>query len=268
MLNPNAIVDHFYQYFNPTLGSSLPIVEHAYRLRCDVYCKELKFEPDTTSEFETDDFDHYSQHVLIKHLATDSFAGCVRLVVPPKTNRDAQLPLEKYCYAALDKSIVDIESFERGTFGEISRLAVRSQFRRRSGDSKSPTGASEAKQANQAEERRNFPFIAVSLYLSVTAIAKLNEIEHVFVMMEPRLAKHLGMMGINFQQIGPVVDYHGRRAPYYINEGVFHKNLPHLAKPFFERVFQDLSDQFTPELSIHNMSHQQTLIAKPNNGTV
>ncbi|MDE1464595.1 PEP-CTERM/exosortase system-associated acyltransferase [Spartinivicinus poritis] len=262
MLNPNAIVDHFYQYFKPVLASNLSLVQHAYRIRCDVYCKELKFEPDTTSDFETDDFDHYAQHVLIEHLSSQSHAGCVRLVVPPKNNRDAQLPLEKYCYEALDKSIVDIDSFERGTFGEISRLAVKSQFRRRSGDSKTPTGAPEVKQTNQAEERRNFPFIAVSLYLSVTAIAKLNEIEHVFVMMEPRLAKHLGMMGITFQQIGPVVDYHGRRAPYYINEGIFHKNLPHLAKPFFERVYSDLADQFSPELSIHNMSHQRTLTVK------
>jgi len=48
-------------------------------------------------------------------------------------------------------------------------------------------------------------------------------------MMEPRLARNMGFVGIKFRQIGPVVDYHGRRAPYYINAELLHA---HLARGF------------------------------------
>jgi N-acyl amino acid synthase of PEP-CTERM/exosortase system len=36
-------------------------------------------------------------------------------------------------------------------------------------------------------------------------------------MMEPRLARSLSFIGIPFQQIGPVIEYHGQRAPYYLD---------------------------------------------------
>ena len=43
-------------------------------------------------------------------------------------------------------------------------------------------------------------------------------IRHVYVMMEPRLARCIKFIGINFHKLGEAVDYHGLRAPTnYIN---------------------------------------------------
>ena len=44
-------------------------------------------------------------------------------------------------------------------------------------------------------------------------------------MMKPRLARSMRFIGIKFEQIGPVIDYHGKRAPYYINQELLLKNL-------------------------------------------
>lgn len=46
-------------------------------------------------------------------------------------------------------------------------------------------------------------------------------IKHVYVMMEPRLASSMKFVGIKFIQIGKPIEYHGLRAPYYINPEIF-----------------------------------------------
>jgi N-acyl amino acid synthase of PEP-CTERM/exosortase system len=48
---------------------------------------------------------------------------------------------------------------------------------------------------------------------------------HAFVMMEPRLARSLSFVGIHFKQLGEPVEYHGKRAAYYINSDMFRKNI-------------------------------------------
>jgi N-acyl amino acid synthase of PEP-CTERM/exosortase system len=55
-------------------------------------------------------------------------------------------------------------------------------------------------------------------------------------MMEPRLARSMRFVGIQFEQIGPVVDYHGKRAPYYINPHLMMENLT----PGFKIMLRDI----------------------------
>ena len=77
----------------------------------------------------------------------------------------------------------------------------------------------------QNNELRCFPFIAVGLYLCAASIVIENDIKHTFVMMEPRLARSINFIGIQFEKIGPAIDYHGKRAPYYINLSLLMENL-------------------------------------------
>ena len=75
--------------------------------RCDVYCKELGYEKvcqhlENSENSEIDDFDRYSEHVLIKHKASGIYAGCVRLVKPPPQNPKALLPFEANCSQSFD----------------------------------------------------------------------------------------------------------------------------------------------------------------------
>ena len=43
-------------------------------------------------------------------------------------------------------------------------------------------------------------------------------------------------IGIKFEQIGPVVEYHGKRAPYYINKSLLKKSL----RPGFAKMLADI----------------------------
>jgi hypothetical protein len=43
-------------------------------------------------------------------------------------------------------------------------------------------------------------------------------------------------VGIQFEQIGPVIDYHGKRAPYYINPNLLMENLT----PGFKIMLRDI----------------------------
>jgi N-acyl amino acid synthase of PEP-CTERM/exosortase system len=55
--------------------------EEAYRIRHNVYCAELGFEPANAEGRERDEYDEHSRHLLIRCLWTGAWAGCVRLVL-------------------------------------------------------------------------------------------------------------------------------------------------------------------------------------------
>jgi len=69
-------------------------------------------------------------------------------------------------------------------------------------------------------------------------------IKHTYVMMEPRLARSMKFVGIRFIQIGEAIDYHGLRAPYYINPNIFLENL----SPGFASLYQSIKTDITANL--------------------
>ena len=85
--------------------------------------------------------------------------------------------------------------------------------------------------------RRTACAVKLSFGISVvSALAIEEDIKHAYVMMEPRLARSMKFIGIKFEQIGPVVDYHGQRAPYYINQSLLRKSL----RPGFAKMLTDI----------------------------
>jgi N-acyl amino acid synthase of PEP-CTERM/exosortase system len=72
--------------------------------------------------------------------------------------------------------------------------------------------------------------------MSAASIVLLKEIPHTYVMMEPRLARSMSFLGIKFHQLGPTVEYHGQRAPYYINPNLLMENLT----PAFMNMLKDI----------------------------
>ena len=207
-----------------------------------MYCEELNFEPIKEDKQETDEFDSFSEYCLIQHVHSEAFAGTVRVVSP--TSDDELLPIEKYCLDTITESEFSPSHFKRSEICEISRLAVPSAFRRRKADQfiGAATGAIN-KYIYSETELRCFPFIAVGLYFSAAALAiKLNR-KHAFVMMEPRLARSMGYVGIKFKQIGPVVNYHGKRAPYYINSDLLYSNLGKGFKAMLGNIREHINGQ-------------------------
>lgn len=231
----NYISSHFSAYLAPVVANSTELKNQVFGIRHEVYCEELAFEPVKENGLEFDEFDEFSIHCLIQHHKSKHFAGTVRMVRPLKPTE--QLPIEKYCLNSITRTDLDPSSFERKDICEISRLAVPKEFRRRVMDKFAGAGVAVINEHSYSEkEVRCFPFIAVGLYLAAAALAIEEDIKHAYVMMEPRLARSMKFIGIKFEQIGPVVDYHGQRAPYYINQSLLRKSL----RPGFAKMLTDI----------------------------
>ena len=224
--NPKGriVARHFYTYLHPLIADSTELCKESYNIRNNVYCDELKFLDTGKKGLEIDEFDNYSTHCLIQHIPTTRFAGTIR-VVRPETNQHT-IPLQKYCSESISKDKINPNDFAPHEICEISRLAVPKDFRKRQTDNFSGAALGVINQKIYSENQlRCFPFIAVGLYLSAASVVIENDIKHTFVMMEPKMARSMKFLGFKFEQIGPFVDYHGNRAPYYINPSLLLENL-------------------------------------------
>ena len=137
------------------------------------------------------------------------------------------------------------ENFRREEICEFSRLAVKAEFRRRQADKFAGSATGVISETTYSEqELRCFPFIAIGLYMTAATLALESGITHAFVMMEPRLARSMKFVCIKFVQIGPTVDFHGKRAPYYINAEIFLDNLSSGFKSLFSTINNEIQQQF------------------------
>tara|TARA_R110002094_G_scaffold178509_1_gene157661 strand:- start:236 stop:970 length:735 start_codon:yes stop_codon:yes gene_type:complete len=244
-MNDTSLVDCFNRYFYIRRADSDSLRVLAYRVRYQVYCKELEFEDETSfpDKLESDSFDAYSDHFLIFHRGDpDEVAGTVRLVRPRK--KAHRLPIEEHCLAAINCNKVDLDQLHGGQFGELSRLAVTEEYRRRRGESKMPY----VMNGSRADLGfPSFPYISVGLYMAAAAWCYSLGMKSVIVMMEPRLARHLARLGILFEQAGNVIDYHGRRAPYTISQEVFFSHIKGPLRALYDHVAAEVSDiEYTP----------------------
>jgi N-acyl amino acid synthase of PEP-CTERM/exosortase system len=218
------IAQHFSHYLKPQLAWSPALKQQVYQLRYQVYCEELHFEATNRDHMEQDEFDSRSIHCFIRHLGSDGLAGTLRLITT--RNESELLPLEKFCPNAITDEKLRPRNFLPHEICELSRLAVPLAFRKRQADqfTGGATGAIN-EQVFSIQELRFFPYIAISLYMSAVAMCYKTRRVHIFVMMEPRLARSLNFVGIKFTQIGDPIEYHGRRAPFYIDAREVRKTL-------------------------------------------
>jgi len=193
--------------------------EEAFRIRFEVYCREFGFErvEDHPDRMERDPYDDAATHCLLRHRATRVPAGCVRVIFPRQSSEnDDLLPLEQFCGASLHDGPLHPDRLPRDQICEISRLAVPAIFRRRSGEKTSTIGNPDADLLDSTELRA-YPLIGIAMFIAAANIVRIAERQHVFAMMEPKLARMLGKFGIQFEQIGNIIDYHGPRAPFYLD---------------------------------------------------
>jgi N-acyl amino acid synthase of PEP-CTERM/exosortase system len=235
----SAISKHFSQFLRPELATNEQLKREVYRLRHEVYCEELKFEDVRPDQEERDNFDEHSVHCFVRHVASGRLAGTVRLIT--SSNHEELLPIEKYCYHAIEDQSLSPANFPRDEICEISRLAVLEHFRRRQMDkfAGAATGAINTSDYSETE-LRCFPYIAICLYLAAASTAFKTNKNHAYVMMEPRLARSMAFVGIQFKQLGKPVEYHGKRAAYYINGEMFHSGLSSGYKKLLKSIEQDL----------------------------
>jgi N-acyl amino acid synthase of PEP-CTERM/exosortase system len=137
--------------------------DEVYRIRHEVYCEELAYEPRRPDRRERDEYDAHSLHVLLRSVQSGEFIACTRIVRTRPGNPHYPLPFEKACAATLDRSIVDPARLRRDSIGEVSRLAVLARFRKRQVEEKREAGWM---RKFGRQMHRHFPYILADLYLA------------------------------------------------------------------------------------------------------
>ncbi|MFG6428513.1 PEP-CTERM/exosortase system-associated acyltransferase [Roseateles sp. LYH14W] len=245
----------FQNYFTIAPALTQETREEVYRIRHEVYCRDLGWEPIRADGMETDDADLHSVHCLLRQQGTLAPVGCTRLIL---VRQGKELPFEESCRDALDRGIVDPEQLPRNSIGEVSRLAVVSTFRQRKGEQGvAMTSASETNFAPDQPMPR-FPFIPVSLYLAAAAVARHLGVEHVFVLTEPRLASHFLRIGFDIRTVGSPIEHRGTRVPSLLSSSKVVENLRPMIRPLYDVVQQSVEKAFA--------SHPEAIQALKANG--
>ena len=228
----------FRKYFEVVPALSDELRDRAYGIRHEVYCEELKFEPIRPDRREKDDYDAHSLHCLIRNVASGEYVGCTRLVLARPGDPHHPLPVEKTCARTIDRSILDPQLLPRNSVAEISRLAVIARYRSRKGEDKSPAALNE--EAFGTAERPRFPYLTVGLYLGTIELARQHGIMNLLVLTEPRLASHLGRLGVEMRQIGGAVEHRGLRVPSVMTVSAVLDGLNFLIRPLYKVVAEEV----------------------------
>ena len=232
--NPD-LGERFHQWFELIPALDDTTLDQVFRIRHDVYCRDLSWEPIRDNGLESDEFDRHSFHCLLRRHGSGESVGCTRLILARPEDPGCPLPFERSCVDVIDRSVADPARLPRRTLGEVSRLAVMNTYRQRKGElSKSVSLSDEDFETRGLATR--FPFIPVSLYLGAAAIAQRVGIEHVFVLTEPRLAGHFVRIGFDIRAIGGPVEHHGTRVPSLLRSSKVVAGLRPLIRPLYEVI--------------------------------
>lgn len=205
--------DTYGRYFQDMPADTDELREECFHLRYQVYCLENTYEPVSKNpdERETDIHDRQSVHSLLYHRSTGAVVGTTRLILPSWEGNSLPLPIRTLCSPEVIAEFVGEVPVSQAA--EISRFAISKAFRRRQEDRDSIVGG--LMSMGNPDPRRNIQHISLGLMRSVLAMAVGHGLTHVFAVMEPSLLRMLRHLGIRFQHLGPLVDYHGRRQPCF-----------------------------------------------------
>lgn len=227
--------ESFDQHFELVPALSPADREAVFRIRHEVYCRDLGWEPLREDGLETDAYDPHSVHLLLRHRDTGEPIGCTRLILADAADPGHLLPFEISCAEVIDRRLADPRTLPRETVGEVSRLAVMRNFRQRKGETQVPVGIAEEDFQSRGPQSR-FPFIPVGLYLGAAAVALRLGRENVFVLTEPRLATHFARIGFNIEPIGGTIEHRGTRAPSMFKVSQFAPSLRSMIRPMYDLI--------------------------------
>lgn len=243
----SSLKDIYNQYFDVLRADTPALLDQVYRLRYQVYCIENAFEPiaENPNERETDQYDDRSLHSLLVHRPTGAFVGTVRLILPDNDGRRVDLPIRQVCRDDLWTETADQVPLSRTA--EISRFAIAKEFRRRAEDRGSIVGGL----TEPGDSRRVIPQISLGLMRAIVEMAVAGSITHLFAVMEPALLRMLQRLGIHFDDLGPIVNYHGRRQPCYCDLGRLLSRTAEERREVWEIITNEgrlwpLTDAFAP----------------------
>ncbi len=238
-----SLVDGFKTYFSVQLALGEETRRHCHHVRYRVYCEDMDFEPAARfpDQLERDTFDSEARHCLVLHRASGLPAACLRVVAASEEQR---LPFEEHCLPSVYTGHAGLLESNRQGLCEISRMAVDRHFRRRAGESRSILGHT-AHPGPSSDERRSFALLAAVTTLAGFAAAELDGREHIFAMMEPRLARLMRSYGFPMEQAGVPWEYHGERVLYHTEPGLLLDSLRGDLAALFDHIRSGFRDQLS-----------------------
>ncbi len=219
-MSQKKLSETFLQYFKVVYADSPDLQTLAHRIRYQVYCEEFGFEDplECLDQCERDEMDSIADQALLIHIPTGEAIGCTRLIGSRGCPASGCLPFERHGSEILERHEFDLKKIPKTLIGEFSRLAVLSKFRRRKTDEQRPVSLPDKDvEADDHGQRSSYPLIPLGLFVCSLSMLVLSPLDYGVAMMEPRLSRKLRWHGIRFTQIGPVIDFRGKRAPYYIS---------------------------------------------------
>lgn len=234
----NKLSETFHARFKVAVALDSGLQREVYRVRHAVYCEEFGFEETNTEQLEMDQFDDNSTAILIKDITNNQYIACARIVHVSPASPSDPLPFEIVTAGHLYRWVAE-DTTERRRVGEISRLAVTSQFRRRRTDV-GPAPLSEHDFAYGGAVQR-FPFIMAGLYLGLLAVADIEGLDRLYLLTEQRLANHLSRLGVEITQVGDPVEHRGLRVPSVIQVRSVVSALQGFVRPLYDEIHGEIA---------------------------
>src|SRR4051812_13222584 len=203
------------------LGRRVPRKPHQCRLTPSPDCP--------ADGLESDDFDSHSVHSILTHNATGNPIGTVRLILPDENGERRMLPMRRIAGAV---AIDDVAPFPVWRTAEISRFSIVKSFRHYT-----PNQGFDAQLS--AEEWRKMLFhLPLGLIKSCVEMSVREGMTHWATVMEPALLRLLTRLGIHFNPLGSLVEYHGRRQPCWVDLDIMLARV-HAERPDVWEVITD-----------------------------
>ncbi|MGM0913314.1 MAG: PEP-CTERM/exosortase system-associated acyltransferase [Pseudomonadota bacterium] len=242
------IHEAFLDKYSLKLATTPAEKERVYRLRFNVYCQEIGYQPETFCQrsLELDAHDRHSIHCYLEHRASGLAAGCLRLVLPdPNAQRSENLlPLQEYGGRSLSHPWLHPSVLPESEICEISRFAIARAFRKKPIKNETLDPRSTGYIFTE-QDKKTFPWIIISLFLATYSLVGLTGRRHVFAMMESRLPRLLAMSGFNFENVGEPIEMHGRRSAYYIDHSRAEKEIHEDLIPMYLCIKNQLAEQIS-----------------------
>jgi N-acyl amino acid synthase of PEP-CTERM/exosortase system len=187
-----------------------PLLNEIYRLRYKVYCEEWGFEKpeEHPGGIEKDEFDEHSVHFVVRKRGEEQIIGTIRMI----NNSERGFLIEKHC-----KMDLDLSTSDKNSYGELSRLAVSKDFRKRITDNIIFDGkiADDSSIDTMYSGRRKMENdIVLGLYKCIYKECHESGRKYLLALMAKGLFLLLKRVGILFEPVGQAQNYHGLRTPY------------------------------------------------------
>jgi N-acyl amino acid synthase of PEP-CTERM/exosortase system len=207
------LLRQFDRHFETVTANTPDLLPLAQRVRYQVYCVENRFEDpaDHSDALERDEFDTHAVHSLLVDRQTRDVLGTVRLVLPLPDAPHDSFAIQRLSDHPLLKGSRQLPLHAAA---EVSRFSLSREFGRRAAAAR----AARVERANSVGSETphpSGPLMRLGLIQTLVRMSMEHGITHWLAVMEPKLLRMLAAMGIHFEPIGGMVEYHGWRQPCF-----------------------------------------------------